>query len=154
MSDRTTIEIQGTKLDVDLRDAKQVNTLRVGDRCRLLKKSDYSPHKIHRGVVIGFEPFPTLPTVCVAYLEHEYASTELKFAYVNAASKDVELVASIDDDSAALDKADVLRNFEREIAKKHTEISELEQKRDYFLRMFRTYWEPVATADPAEEHPQ
>ena len=149
----TTIEIKGVKLDVDLREAKQVNVLKVGDRCKILVKSDYGGDKVHRGVVIGFEPFETRPTIIICYLHHEYSACELKFAYINAKSNDYELVKSLDDDGAGLDKEEMLRYFEREVAKKEGEIADLDEKRNYFLRKFQAYWEPVATRDPAEEQP-
>jgi hypothetical protein len=145
-----TIEINGVKFEVDLREAKQINTLRVGDRCRVLVKNDYGDDKVHAGVVIGFEPFQSRPTVIVVYVDGSY-NRDMKFAYINATSKNYELIKSVDDDAKALDKEDVLRSFDRDIATKQREIADLEEKRSYFLRKFATCWEPVATQDADEE---
>ena len=141
---RTIIEVNGVKLDVDLRTAIRVDTLRIGDRVKVLIKEAYSSnHKVHPGVVCGFEPFGTLPTVIVAYLEIDWQEAKLKFAYLNTESKDLEIIKAIDNDHLDLDKANVMGLLDRDIAKKQAEVDEAKRRRDYFLREFGAYWNPV-----------
>lgn len=136
-----TIEINGIKMEVDLRYAKRIDTIRVGDKVKLLAKSDYGEPKVVPGVVVGFEPFETLPTIIVTYLEISYSGVELKFAYVNDKSrKNWEIVPSIDDEMP-VDKADVLEGFRKERAKLQNSIEELDRKEAYFLRHFQKYFE-------------
>lgn len=153
MSDeRQTIQIKGVKMDVDLRTAVRIDTLRVGDRVKVLKgATTYEGAKVHPGVVIGFEPFKTMPTVIVAFMEAGYGKHDLKFLYYNESSKDVEVIKSLDDDLLVVEKENVDRHFEREIAKKEGEIRELEEKRDYFHNKFRSYWAPVETAEATSD---
>lgn len=136
---KTIIEVNGVKLEVDLRTAKRVDELRVGDRVKVLIKG-YSEYKVHAGTIVGFEPFQNLPTVIVAYLEHDWASVGVKFLYFNAQTKETEIVKAIDDDQLDINKADILQRFDKEIAKKHEEAEDLERRRKFFVDNFKAYW--------------
>lgn len=142
---RQVVEIAGVKLGLDMRTATRIETLRVGDRVKVLEKS-YSEWKANPGVVIGFEPFKSLPTIIVAVARVTYSSVDLGFVYINAKTENVEIVKSIDDDSTELAKDKVEAYFVDSIAKKRAEIEELERRREFFLREFRAYWAPVNSA--------
>ena len=68
----TVIEINGVKLEVDLRSARRIDTLRVGDRVKLLEKTSYGGPIVHHGVVAGFDPFPSQPTIIVSEDLHRF----------------------------------------------------------------------------------
>lgn len=141
MPEKTIIEVNGVKLEVDLRTARRVDELRVGDRVKVLVTESYSgTHKVHAGTIVGFEPFPSLPTVIVAYLVTDWSGVGVKFVYFNKQSKDVEIIKSIDDDQLDIDRSGVLHQFEAEIQKRRDEIIDLERKRDYFVANFKAYW--------------
>ena len=144
MEGRTVIEVNGVKMEVDLRTARRIDQIRVGDRVKVLIKG-YSDYKVHAGTVIGFEPFVNLPTIIVAYIERDYSSVGVKFIYFNAQSKETEIVKAIDDDQLDLDKSSILQMFERDIQKKRDEIADVEAKRAYFLENFKAYWPDLAT---------
>src|SRR5690349_2704390 len=114
MKDKTIIEVNGVKLEVDLRTAKRIDTLHVGDRVKVLVKQ-YNDFAVHAGTVIGFEPFENLPTVIVAYLKSDYSGPEIKFLYFNAKSKETEIIKAIDDDHLEINRQDVLQKMDREI---------------------------------------
>ena len=138
----TTIEVNGVKLEVDLRNAKRIDTFKVGTKVKVLKK-EYSGHKVMHGVVIGFEPFKSLPTIIVAVAKVEYQLAKIEFIYFNADSKDVELVVANNDDSASIDKNNFIAEVDRSIRKKQEEIKELNQRKQYFLDKFECYWNEV-----------
>lgn len=144
MSEMTLIEINGVKMEVDLRHAKIVHeNLRVGSKVKLLDKSGYGGVQVWPGVIVGFEPFPSLPTIIVAYVSTEYTGG-LKFAHVNGKSADkYEIVPSIDDE-LPIAKSDVLARMDRDIEKKQVEIDEVKRQRDFFLRNFNAYFEHFA----------
>ena len=52
-----TIEINGVKMDVDMRHAKvrKTESLKVGDRVKLLQKKYGNSYEVNAGVVIGFD---------------------------------------------------------------------------------------------------
>jgi hypothetical protein len=148
MQEKAVIEINGVKLEVDLRQAKRIENVKVGSRVKLLTKN-YSGYVVKHGVVIGFEPFEKLPTIIVAALELSYSEAKIEFVYFNAQSADTELVIAHDDDQAAVDKNEVMAKIDREIQKKEAEITELQNRKNYFLDKFQAYWTPVQ-AEEAE----
>ncbi len=145
-AEKTIIEINGVKMEVDLRHAKVVHeNLCVGSKVKILEKGAYSGQSVHPGVIVGFEPFTDLPTIIVAYLDSSYLNVGLKFAYVNSKSADKwDLVPSVDDELPVV-KGDVLATFDREIEKKTAELNDLNAKRDFFLRHFERWFAPAKT---------
>lgn len=148
------IEINGVKMEIDTRHAKRIDTFRIGSKVKLLEKqSGYSgtDTKVYSGVVVGFEPFDSLPTIVVCYLHFDFSTAEPRFAYVNTNTHNKwEIVAAVDDD-LPVQKADVLSRLDRDIQKKRDEIADLERKRSYFLTHFNAYFadtlNPVSQRD-------
>lgn len=140
----TVVEINGVKMEVDMRYAKRIDTLRVGSKVKLLHKGDsYSRTSVYPGVVVGFEPFKDLPTIIVCYLKQEYGECKLEFAYINSGSNEkYDIVASVDEELPVA-KADVLSRIDNEIAKKRAEIEDIERKRAFFLSHFTRYFGEV-----------
>lgn len=147
------VEVDGVKLEIDLRTAKRVDTLRVGDRVKVLIKPSYGSMEIRPGVVVGFEPFKSLPTIIVAYVKKDFTKASVEHLYFNAESKDAEVIAAVDDDAVSLDKQDVVDRFDLEIQKKREEIDEIERRKMYFLRNFQRYWVETDVAAATEEGP-
>lgn len=144
--EKTIIEVNGVKLEVDLRTAKRVDELRVGDRVKVLVTEGYSDktHKVYPGTVIGFEPFKALPTMIVAYLTTDWMNVGVKFVYFNAESKDIEIIKAIDDDHLDINKADILGQFDKEIEKQRAALEETERKKAFFTANFKAYWPELA----------
>lgn len=59
---RTLVEINGVKMEVDLRTARVVENYRVGDPVKLLRKR-YSDYEVLPAVIVGFVQFQALPTI-------------------------------------------------------------------------------------------
>ena len=132
------IEINGVKLEVDLRNAKVIDNFRVGDTVKILKKEYNDKFKVCPGVIVSSENFKELPTIVVAYINNSY-STDLEFVYINEQSKDVEMVPA-DLKDLSIEKDYVLKNFDQKITTKHNEIIEIERKKKYFLDNFQRYF--------------
>ena len=141
MTETTIVEVNGIKLEVDMRTAKRIEVLRVGTRVKILNKPSYGDTKVYAGVVVGFEPFPSKPSILVAYMIEEYSKAEIKVIAINADTKDYEMVASIDDELFSHDEIE--KKFEKQIAVKQREINELKQQKHYFETNFAAYWTPV-----------
>lgn len=145
MEQKTIIEVNGVKLEVDLRHAKRIDQMQIGSRVKCLVKS-YDSYDTKPGVVVGFEPFPSKPSIVVAYLDTGYGSAGLKFKTFNDATKDFEIVPDLDNNALEVDKAGVVEHFDREIAKKQLELRELEEKKAFFLAKFGAFF---AELEPA-----
>ena len=135
-----TIEINGVKLEVDMRHARKIEELRIGSPVKCLKKR-YSDYAVYPGVIIGFYNFGNLPTVNIAYLETDYSSAKLCFEAFNSETKDFEIVADVDFQSLDLNKDHILDLMDREIAKKETELAEAKAKKDFFFKNFDKHFE-------------
>lgn len=139
------IEINGVKLEVDMRHAKRIDLINVGTRVKVLKKL-YNNYEVHHGIVIGFEPFNKLPTIVVALCKMEYNSAKIEFLYYNAETKDTEIVVALNDDLAAIDKDTFIKSIDREIAANDVKNTELRERKEYFLSKFASYWQPLESA--------
>ncbi len=138
MTDNKIIEINGVKFEVDARTAtlRQLSTLKVGAKVKVLKDNI-----VHCGVIIGFEPFEQSPVVVICYMETGYySSPELKFLYFKKDSKE-SIIVSTEDDDGSIERDDVVHKLERMIATKEREIQDLNDKKNYFLKNFRVYWD-------------
>lgn len=133
------IEINGIKMEVDLRHAKVIDNFKVGDTVKVLIKG-YSDYKSHVGMIVGFDEFKNLPTIVVAYLNIDYSSTAISFVYINSESKDVE-ICKINDWDIPYSKTQILDRMQVEIDKKFQEVKELETKKEVFLTMFGKYFD-------------
>lgn len=147
----TVIEINGVKLEVDLRQARRIDNLKVGDRVKVLRKEPgYSTFEVHHGMLIGFDEFKELPTLIVAYMKTGYDGG-LKFLFYNAKSVDTEIIASRDSDMIGIEKDQVLRTMDRNISSKEVELQVLKDQKTYFLSNFQAYWAPMEATLKAME---
>ena len=140
MTETTIIEIQGVKLEVDLRHAKRIDKFAIGDKVKLLKKKYSDSYEVYPGVIVGFENFRELPTIIIAYLESDYSGAEIKFEHFNKNSKEVDIVHT-DPGYLPLEKSWVIEKMDKEILKKEQEIEDIKRKKAYFLAHFEEYFE-------------
>lgn len=128
------IEINGIKMEVDLRNVKQISSYKVGDKVRVLIKG-YSDWKSYSGIIVGFDNFVNRPTIVVAYIDY----SDLKFTYLNSESKEIEICPMIDD-HITLEKTHVIELMDRNIFRKEEEVADLKEKKEYFLKYFNEYF--------------
>jgi hypothetical protein len=121
------IEINGVKVEVDLRTAKRVDEFKVGDKVKLLKKNYGDTFESHYGILIGFDEFKNLPTMIIAYLTYD----DIKFEYINTESKTAEICHLNDHDFLNINVTDILRRLGQSVAKKQEEIDQLNGKINY-----------------------
>lgn len=130
MSEKTIVEVNGVKLEVDLRYARRIDELRIGDRVKVLHKQGYGNDlTVSPGIIVGFEPFKELPTIVVAYVNQDWNRADVKFLHYNAKSE-AEIVHAADEDFH-VDHDAILARFDRHIAEKQREIETIEEQRRY-----------------------
>jgi hypothetical protein len=138
----TVIEINGVKMGVDLRRAKILHEeLKIGSRVRIMIKNDYSGPQVHTGVIVGFDAFPDLPTIHVAYVVGEYNGADLKFAFVNAKTDKSFTIVPAADDDLPIKKEDLMASFDRKVEKLESDIRELQDKKRYFTKYFDQFFQ-------------
>lgn len=127
------VEINGIKMEIDLRHAKRVDHFKVGDQVKVLIK-EYPSYKSYPGVIVGFDEFVNLPTIIVAYLDTSYGNTGVKFTFINANSRDEnnsEIVMAHEFEYR-LEYEKALDNLNNAIINKEREKEMLVKQRDYF----------------------
>lgn len=137
MEEKRIVEIDGVKIEVDLRTAKRVDSYKVGDNVKILEKES-SDYKVKPGIIVDFAEFNELPTIVIAVFEEGsyYSRPSIKFINYNAkTSEKIEMVpASEDEIKVSIDS--VVEMFEREISKKKNELLDLQNQLDYFMEKF------------------
>lgn len=134
------IEINGTKIEVDLRTAKRIDSFKVGDNVKILIEEYNNKLTPHLGVIIGFDNFQKNPTIIVAYLDISYSSAVIRYAYINSGSSKVEL-CPINDWDIPYTKSDIITMLDGEINKAKEALRDLETKKNVFLSTFGKYFE-------------
>lgn len=139
MSERKIVEINGCKFEVDLSTCRKVEEYRVGDKVKVLKKNYGDSYDVFPGIILGFEWFETLPTITVAYLKIDYSEAKIEFLYYNEKTKDIEISHS-DNTELLIEPSEIISKMDKTIFQKKQEINEIEQKKIYFLRHFKKYF--------------
>nr|DAJ22992.1 MAG TPA: hypothetical protein [Caudoviricetes sp.] len=131
------IEIDGVKVEVDLRTAKRVNSFKVGDNIKILDK-EYDNYKVKPGIIVDFAEFQELPTIVIAVFEEGSWSSvpNISFIYYNKNTSEKVEIVSCSEDEIKVSKEGVIERFEREIQKKKNEYEDLKNKLDYFKTHF------------------
>ena len=133
------IEINGIKLEVDLRTCKRVDTFKIGDNIKVLKKN-YNDYSVYSGVIVDFVAFKQKPAIVVAYFNQDYSGVSIKFETITEDSKEIEIAPCLPHE-LKLNKARVLDKFDLQIAEKEREADNLRQKKQYFIENFGKFFE-------------
>ena len=134
------IEINGIKVEVDLRTCKRIDTFKIGDNVKVLKKQYGEEYKVYSGVIVDFVNFKERPSLVVAYFENSYSGVNIKFETITKDSKDIEIAPCLPHEMK-LNKDRVVDKFDIEIAAKEREADELRQKKQYFIDNFEKLFE-------------
>ncbi len=134
------IEINGIKMEIDMRHAKKVENYKVGDNIKVLIKGYSDSYNTYPGVIIGFDQFNNLPTINICYVALDYNSAEIKFIGVNSKTQDVEIV-HMEEYEKVLDRQRAVDLLNDKISKANAELDELVRKRNYFVEKYNQYLE-------------
>ena len=137
MDEKRIVEIDGVKIEVDLRTAKRVDSYKVGDNVKILERES-SDYKVKPGIIVDFAEFNELPTIVIAVFEEGsyYSRPSIKFINYNAkTSEKIEMVPASEDE-IKVSRDSVVEMFEREISKRKNELLDLQNQLDYFMEKF------------------
>lgn len=135
MTEKQIIEINGIKMEVDLRYAKVIDNYKVGDHVKVLIKRYSDSYSTFSGIIVEFNQFQMLPTIVVCYADIDYSKAEIKFISINSQTKDCEIVhmSEVEKMEGRGRAVDMLN---ASVVKAQAELAELERKRDYFIENF------------------
>ena len=130
------IEVNGVKLEVDMRFARRIDEFRVGDTVKVLDKRN-NKNEMHTGVITDFANFKELPTIMVAVYKRGdfWNAPTIEFIPYNSDTKDIEIVG-VSSEEIMVSKDTIVDRFNEQIAKKRSELQDLIVKRDTFVKYF------------------
>jgi len=135
-NEKRIIEINGVKLEVDLRSAKRIDEFKVGDTVKVLDSRN-DKNEVMTGVITDFANFKELPTIIVAVYKAGdfWSKPTIEFIPFNAETKGIEIVG-VSAEEIIVSKETIVDKFDDEIAKKRNELNDLIIKRDTFIKYF------------------
>jgi hypothetical protein len=123
-------EIGGTKLEVDLRTIRKVDTFKVGDAVKMLVK-EYNEFKAYPGVIVGFDEFKTLPSIHVMYLKYN----EVQFKTITPKSDDVEIVP-LNSYEHLFQNETIIARLQENVRTKEEELRDAQDKLEAYKQSF------------------
>ena len=132
------VEVNGVKIEVDMRYARRIDEFKVGDTVKVLDNRS-NKNEMRTGVITDFAEFKELPTIMVAvYKPSDYWSPpSIEFIPYNSNTEDIEIVA-VSQEEIIVSKDTIVDNFNDQIEKKRHEMNDLIVKRDTFINYFGT----------------
>jgi len=130
---RQIVEINGIKIEADLSTARKIDTFKVGDNVKLLKKK-YSLWYAYPGMITSFANFKSLPTIVVAYVDtNDYS---INFEHINADNKNESEIILISDEELKISRDGIIEKFNHAIENLTCKLENLKFQKDYFIRNF------------------
>lgn len=126
------IEINGIKMEVDLRHARRVDCYRVGDSVKVLVKQYSDTYTTYPGVIIGFTEFQNRPCIDLVYVSRD---GDVVFKSYTQDDKDTE-IAPFNEYEQLFEKVDIVEKLDRKIVKAEEELRMLKEKKAVFLKFF------------------
>jgi len=134
-SNKRIIEIDGVKLEIDLRHAKKVDHFRIGDTVKLLKKT-YNGYEVFPAVIVNFTEFKSLPTIEMLYVD---GCGNICYHAHFAAEKDKECTSEIAPASQLemrFERNIIIDKLDQQIEKDEAALAMSKYRRDCFEKYF------------------
>ena len=135
------VEINGIKVEVDLRTCKRIDTFKIGDNVKVLRK-EYNGYQVYSGVIVDFVNFKERPAIVIAYFDENYQGVNIKFETITQDSTDIEIAPCLPHE-LKINKDRVVDKFDIAIAAKEREADDLRQKKEYFINNFAKFFEKI-----------
>ncbi|MGO8695973.1 MAG: hypothetical protein ACLQMF_20105 [Rectinemataceae bacterium] len=132
------VEINGVKVEVDLRTAKIVESYKIGDSVKLLKKR-YSDYEVLPAAIVGFTEFQALPTIELVAVDH---SGNVEFFAWNEKTEGME-IAPFNKYELAFDRANIMEKLDSAVNAKSEELRVAVSKRQAFIETFARVFDLV-----------
>ena len=136
MEEKRIIEINGVRLEVDLRSARRIDEFKVGDNVKVLDSRN-NKNEMKAGVITDFANFKELPTIIVAVFKagSYWEKPSIEFITYNSETEGIEIVG-VSAEETIVSGGTIAQRFEDEIIRKRDELSDLIIKRDTFVKYF------------------
>lgn len=145
--DKRIVEINGVRMEVDLRTARIIENYRVGDSVKLLKKRYGTDYDVLPAAIVGFTEFRQLPTIELLALRRDGS---IEFFTFNAKTEDVE-IAPFNRYEVTFERAAIMELLDTQVNKAREELRLAEAKRKAFVECFAKVFENEMVGAVAQE---
>lgn len=146
-NEKTIIEINGVKLEVDMRYARRIDTFKIGDPVRVLVKQWTDKYEPFYGTIIDFACFKKLPTITIAYLN----KSDLNFAYLNEKSTaDIEVIP-VTLEELKIDRKTIIDGLNDKIRETEEALRKANAVKEIFLRKFGQVFQDLESSTEDKE---
>ena len=130
------IEVNGVKLEVDMRSARRIDEFKVGDTVKVLDNRN-DKNEMRTGVITDFANFKDLPTIILAVYKAGdfWSAPSIEFITYNKDTEGIEIVG-VSAEETIVSRDTIVQKFDDQIAKKRDELNDLIIKRDTFVKYF------------------
>jgi uncharacterized phage-like protein YoqJ len=147
--DKRIVEIDGVKLEVDLRTAKVIDHYKVGDPVRVLTKDTYD--SVKAGVIVGFCEFEKNPAIEIMVLNKDYSGISFSILTIISGKENNAQIAPFDKYQGLISQIDIVTRFDRQIEAKELELADLKLKKKYFIDDFSKAFSQIIPNDPLDK---
>lgn len=145
--ERRIIEINGIKMEVDMRTAKKVDNFKVGDPVKVLDMSmSYTSPVQKAGVIVGFAEFKKSPAIEIMVLKDEYDGVNFEFITIATHTDSKYEMIHYNSYESLFTQSNILDKFNRLIEKKELEVEELKRKKKYYIDDFHKAFEQIISS--------
>lgn len=138
------INVNGINFAFDGSVAKKIETFKIGDPVKILrKKSGYNSQSIYAGVIVGFDNFQSFPSISVLAIKQDYGSADFVFISINEGNEDYEMIP-YGEYEQLFTKQGIVDEFDKQISQAELKLSELKRKKSYFTDEFASAFQRIA----------
>jgi uncharacterized protein YqkB len=142
-SEKKIIEVNGVKLEIDMRYAKSIETYHVGDSVKIFEKQSYgNKMNVYPGIIIGFaEGNNGNAGIEILYIKNEYSTPEIKSAIIcNGVDNEFSL-AHLSEYDDIFKKDEIVKSFNRKIEELELNLASMINKKALFIEQFSKSFE-------------
>lgn len=128
------VEVNGMKLEVDMREAVRIDTFKVGTKIQVLEKGNYgNNYTMYPGMIVGIAEFRSKVGILIAYIENCYNGGKLKYATITEDSTNIEIIAAEEEAVMRLfTYDDMIRNMSNEIEDLELKLKKIKSDKQFF----------------------
>jgi hypothetical protein len=146
-SAREIVRFGNFEMDVEVTQVNRIESFKVGDAVKLLKKKgSYNQASTMAGVIVGFDNFESSPAIVVLTMEQSYSDVNFSFITITSESEDYDMI-HYSGYEQLFTRDNVMRIFDRKIAEAEMKLNEMNAKRSYFDQKFASAFEKVNRVD-------
>lgn len=126
------IEVNGVKVEIDLRQAKQIETFAVGDTVKVFEKQYNDSYEVFPGVITGFAQCLDFASIEVIIMRVSYSEVKFENISINSGSTKYVL-ATFTQYDGMLNKERIMKALDEKINSAEIALETAKRNKELFL---------------------